>query len=130
MQHTVKPMLKIFRSQSSFNWTELTSFEQIDKQSIQKNVGGNSLFAIFKHSTRCSISSVAKRRMESGWEKANPEIPVFYLDLIQYRELSNQIASHFEVSHQSPQLILIKNGEAVYQNSHLSINPKDISNYS
>lgn len=122
-------MLRIFRNQSNLNWKELSSFGQIETQIQHKNIASDSVFAIFKHSTRCSISSVAKRRLEKDWSKFNEAIPIFYLDLIQYRDLSNEVASYFEVHHESPQLILVKNGKAIYNTSHLSISAKEVTNY-
>ena len=66
-----------------------------------------SLFAIFKHSTRCSISSMAKNRVERDWDL---DFPIYYLDLIQYRSISNLIAAKSGIEHQSPQLIVFQNG--------------------
>lgn len=76
----------------------------------------NSPVAVFKHSTRCSVSLMAKKGLERDWNM--PEVSAFYLDLIAYREVSNFIASEFEVEHQSPQLIGFKNGEVFYHASH------------
>jgi|JI91814CRNA_FD_contig_71_167574_length_548_multi_2_in_0_out_0_1 bacillithiol system protein YtxJ len=76
---------------------------------------------IFKHSTRCSISSVAKLRLETRWDFASSEMEAYYLDLIQYRTISNAIAARFEVYHQSPQVLVIKNGECIFDASHLDI---------
>ncbi len=76
--------------------------------------------AIFKHSTTCSISSVAKSRLERS---GIPEtIDFYYLDLIKYRGISKAIADVFEVQHESPQILLIKNGMCVYDESHYGIN--------
>ncbi len=95
------------------NWIPLTELEQL--QEI-KSSPGNSL--IFKHSTRCSISMMAKRRFELDWDSLPEEIPLYFLDLIQYREISNQIAQLFQVYHESPQLLLIKDGECILDQSH------------
>ena len=73
---------------------------------------------IFKHSTRCSISLMAKRRFEMDWESLPDNIPVYFLDLIKHRDISNQIAEDFQVYHQSPQLLLIKDGECILDLSH------------
>ncbi|MEQ1675833.1 MAG: bacillithiol system redox-active protein YtxJ [Chitinophagaceae bacterium] len=81
--------------------------------------------AIFKHSTRCHISSTAKTRLE---KTTPPEhIDFHYLDLLAYRSLSNKIAEELNVYHESPQVLLIKNGECVYDESHLSIYMDDIA---
>lgn len=77
--------------------------------------------AIFKHSTRCSISSAAKSRMDNGWDVPEEEVEVYYLDLIANRGISNTIAERFGVRHESPQVILFKGGQAVYHASHFDI---------
>jgi len=76
---------------------------------------------IFKHSTRCSISLMAKRRFEMDGESLPDNVPVYFLDLIKHRDISNQIADDFQVYHQSPQLLLIKDGECILDQSHSGI---------
>jgi bacillithiol system protein YtxJ len=84
---------------------------------------------IFKHSTRCSISETALGRLERNWNDANDEkITPYYLDLIAHREISNTIASTFEVEHQSPQVLIIKNGKSIFDTSHLAITIPNIMN--
>ena len=95
------------------NWTSLESAEQI---SGIKQHPGYSL--IFKHSTRCSISMIVKRRFEMDWDKIPQDVPLYFLDLIKYRDLSNQVAGDFQVYHESPQLLLIKDGECILDLSH------------
>jgi bacillithiol system protein YtxJ len=77
--------------------------------------------AIFKHSTRCSISSMAKNRLERSWNPINKNIPVYYLDLISFRQLSNEVANRFDLVHESPQLLLIQKGELKAHASHSAI---------
>ncbi|MDF1673408.1 MAG: bacillithiol system redox-active protein YtxJ [Vicingaceae bacterium] len=96
-----------------------SDLEQIIQESFNQPV------AIFKHSTRCSISSVAKMRLSSSWT-FDDDLPIYYLDLLSYRSLSDLVAAKFNVFHQSPQLLIIKNGECVYHNSHLSISVNDV----
>src|SRR3954467_14079836 len=98
------------------NWTQLNSADQLSEI---KNQQGYSL--IFKHSTRCSISMMAKRRFELDWDELPADMPLYFLDLIQHRDISNQIAQQFHVHHESPQLLLIKDGECVLDQSHGSI---------
>jgi len=81
---------------------------------------------IFKHSTRCSISSMAKGRFERNWDIDGAAIEPYYLDLIAYRPVSNKIAETLGVVHQSPQIILIKDGKAIYDTSHNDINIADL----
>ena len=108
------------------NWRFLERISDIDLLIDSENQN-NSTFVIFKHSTRCSISSVAKTRLEYNWEKVNPEVPIYIVDLIRFRELSNYIAERFKVVHQSPQLILVENSNATFDCSHLSINSKQVA---
>lgn len=80
---------------------------------------------IFKHSTTCSISQMAKSRIESTWNIKN--VAIYYLDLKRYRDVSNEIASKWSVHHESPQVILIKDGKAVYDESHLDIQVEQLA---
>lgn len=105
------------------NWIALTQKEQLD--SI-KNDNSNDAILIFKHSTRCSISSMALNRLERSWKTNEIKINTYFLDLISYRELSSQIEKDFGVYHESPQLIIVKNGKAIYDASHMAISYDDI----
>jgi len=105
------------------NWIPLTNLMQLEAiitGSFEKPV------AIFKHSTRCSISRFALKQFENQFD-ANDAVDLYFLDLIEHREVSNQIASRFGVVHQSPQLVLIKNGQSVYDVSHSDIDAKDLA---
>ncbi len=103
------------------NWIELTEQEQLHtivEQSKQNPV------VIFKHSTRCSTSEMVKHRLERSLQ---PEgIDFYYLDLLRYRDISNKIAEMFDIYHESPQVLLIKNGECIYDESHHAIYMDDI----
>jgi bacillithiol system protein YtxJ len=103
------------------NWIPLiteTQLSEIKAASAEKPV------VIFKHSTRCSISAVAKSRLERGAEPEN--ISFYYLDLIRFRDLSNRVATDFAIAHESPQVLLIRNGECVYDESHGGIRMEDL----
>ena len=103
------------------NWKEFTNeqgLDEIKKRSIEKPQ------VIFKHSTRCSISSMAKSRLERAIEPTGIEFN--YLDLIAHRNISSQIAELFQVEHASPQILVIKDGKCVYDESHNSISMDDI----
>jgi len=105
------------------NWLTLNEAQQLDDiVALSHDVP----CLIFKHSTRCPISSAAKHRIEGSWEFSDTEIMPYYLDLIRYRSISDQIATQFEVYHESPQVLLIKNGECIYDESHLDINVEDL----
>lgn len=104
------------------NWIHLTSKEQLD---TLRELSYQSPQLIFKHSTRCSISSVALNRMDP--KKIPQPIACYYLDLLRYRELSDLIAESFQVYHESPQILLIRNGACIYEESHLGINPAELA---
>lgn len=99
-------------------WLSLTQTEQIAEIAALSH---QKPCIIYKHSTRCSVSSIAKRRLESDWTFVEAEIAIFYLDVIQNRSLSKEIAEYFSVYHESPQLLLIQEGECTYEASHLEI---------
>ena len=84
---------------------------------------------IFKHSTRCSISRYVLSDFIAHYTFSSEELESHYLDLLNYREISNQIADQLEVTHQSPQILLIKNGKAVVHASHEYITELQLSNY-
>ena len=104
------------------NWIELTNESQLD---TLKDNSKNKAQVIFKHSTRCSISSVAKSRLERA--VAPQEVDFYYLDLIQHKNISAKIAEVFDVYHESPQVLLIKDGSCVYDESHSGITMNDIT---
>ncbi len=95
----------------------LTSIEQFDEL-ILESVQEDTVFLIFKHSTRCLVSKMALNSFASAYDRS---YPVYFLDLIKYRNLSNHIERQTGVHHQSPQLIVIKGGKSVYHASHYSI---------
>ena len=104
------------------NWIELKEEAQLNAIREQSNT---TPIVIFKHSTRCSISAMAKNRMERA--PAPDGVTFYYLDLIQYRSLSNRIAEEFGVHHESPQVIMIRNGECIYDESHNGIDMREIT---
>lgn len=79
-----------------------------------------SSFIIFKHSPRCSISNLAKSRFERNWP-VNQKTPVYLINVLNQRELSNQIQDFYGISHQSPQVLVIKNGVCILNDSHNGI---------
>ncbi len=104
-------------NKSTFNWSKiltLNDLEDLIKMSFQDKI------LIFKHSTRCSISSMAKNRIESGNISAIENC--YLLDLLSHREISNKIESIFSVKHESPQVLIIKEGKCIQHLSHLDIN--------
>lgn len=103
------------------NWIHLTDEEQL-KSIVTKSQARPQV--VFKHSTRCSISAVALQRLQKSQQPA--EVDFYFLDLISNRTLSNKIAEVFEVQHESPQVLVIKDGQCVYNESHLGISMMDI----
>jgi bacillithiol system protein YtxJ len=101
------------------NWTELSTEEQIEQIKKESNTQP---VLIFKHSTRCAVSSTALSRLERNWkaEKLAP-VKMYYLDLLSYRTISQRIAESFEVQHESPQLLILKGGIPIFVRSHLAI---------
>jgi bacillithiol system protein YtxJ len=109
---------------NGFAWRHLTNTEQLNEWIEKSN---ETPVLLFKHSTRCPVSMMAKRRLEIDWNFTTQELVPVYLDLIAYRTISNKIEEHFGVVHQSPQVLVIKNGKCVYHASHESIEAKKIS---
>lgn len=109
-------------SNTKINWINLTDLGQLNEiisLSHEKPV------AIFKHSTRCSVSRMALRQFEKEFDLSD-KVTAYFLDLIAYRDVSDEIAIRFNVQHQSPQLVLIKEGKAVYDASHSDIDAEEL----
>lgn len=107
-------------------WKQLSELNQLDLISEES---GNKPVAIFKHSTRCGISRMALSRFEKNYDYKPEELSFYFLDLLAYRDISNEIAARFKVHHESPQLIVVKNGGAVYHASHSGIDVKDLRRF-
>jgi bacillithiol system protein YtxJ len=103
------------------HWIHLTDEEQlqqiISKSQIRPQV-------IFKHSTRCSISAVALQRLQKTAQPS--DIDFYFLDLLSNRSLSNRVADVFKVRHESPQVLLVRDGDCIYEESHLAISMDEI----
>ncbi|MFE3849060.1 bacillithiol system redox-active protein YtxJ [Flavobacterium sp. LB3P45] len=108
--------------ENKINWNELTDLGQLNEIIAISN---EKPVAIFKHSTRCSISRMALKQFENEFNSADKVTP-YFLDLIAHRDISNAIADQFGVTHQSPQLILIKDGKAIYNVSHSDIDAEEL----
>lgn len=103
------------------SWNLLQSADQL-KELIERSASKPQL--IFKHSTRCSISSMLLNRLERAG--LNDQIDWHLLDIIAHRQLSNQIAERFNVWHESPQILLIKESECIFDESHMGIQMAEI----
>lgn len=108
---------------SRINWIPLTSLAQISEikeQSKQETI------AIFKHSTRCGISRMVLKQFESSFDEKLTTLHLYYLDLLNYRSISDEVGYTFQVQHQSPQLLVIKNEIAIAHASHYDITQLDL----
>ncbi|MEO9482838.1 MAG: bacillithiol system redox-active protein YtxJ [Ekhidna sp.] len=104
-------------------WTQLNTIsqlEEIDRMSNEKPI------LLFKHSTRCSISAMALGRFERSYDE-NASFDPYFLDLITYRDLSNKVAERYGIRHESPQVILIRNGKATFDASHMGISYSELN---
>ena len=108
--------------ENKINWIELTDLGQLNEIS---SISAEKPVAIFKHSTRCSISRMAIKQFENEFDSSD-KITLYFLDLIAHRAISNEIANRFGITHQSPQLILIKDGKAIYDVSHSDIDAVEL----
>tara|TARA_R110000850_G_scaffold277086_1_gene422436 strand:- start:181107 stop:181487 length:381 start_codon:yes stop_codon:yes gene_type:complete len=109
--------------QNPFPWKPLTTASQLDTI-VEKSK--TQTVVIFKHSTRCGISRMVLNRFEERFAENEKDVVFYYLDLLNYREVSNEVAARFQVMHQSPQLLVIKNGASVAQGSHYDILEMDM----
>jgi bacillithiol system protein YtxJ len=105
------------------DWITLTTSEEV-RQIAERSQ--NRPQVIFKHSTRCSVSDMAKARLERAINDLAVMADVYYLDLIRYRETSNFIAEFFGVKHESPQVLVIRNGKCILEQSHYDIRPEEM----
>ena len=111
---------------SNVNWIPLTDVSQlyeIVENSNDKTIG------IFKHSTRCSISAKALAGFEKDWKMSDEACDLYFVDLLAFRPVSNKVAERIGVAHQSPQVIVIHKGQAVYSRSHQAISAKEIRKF-
>ncbi|PZD78301.1 bacillithiol system redox-active protein YtxJ [Mesonia sp. K7] len=108
---------------NNFPWNELTEVTQLDEIAQESN---STKVAIFKHSTRCGISRGVLKRFEKSFEPQNNLTKFYFLDLLNHRDISNEIAEKFGVPHESPQLIVLENGVVVHDASHNGIHLNNI----
>ena len=108
------------------SWTPLISVEEIN---TIKEISKNQSILIFKHSTRCGISRMIIKQFESLFNEENKQLKVYYLDLLNFSEVSSKLSEVFQVIHQSPQLLVIKNGISIYNESHYEITKVNLSKY-
>jgi bacillithiol system protein YtxJ len=107
-------------------WIPLSELTQLD---VIKDKSSTKIQVVFKHSTRCGISSMVMRQFVEAYELTEDDLDLYYLDLLNYREISNEVGYKFQVMHQSPQLIVIKDGVVVAHASHGQINEVDLGSF-
>lgn len=106
------------------DWLQLKDEAQV--QEI-KELSRKEAVLVFKHSTRCPTSALALSRLEGSWKSEEMKgIKPYFLDLLSYRPVSSKIAEEFNVRHESPQALIIKDGACVYHASHLGISYPEI----
>lgn len=107
-------------------WNPIETMQDLD---AAEAISKERTVVLFKHSTRCSISRFVLKQFENTFDFPNQDVELYFLDLIEFRSISNEIASRYNVVHQSPQLIVLKNGKSVFDASHESIDAVSIKQY-
>lgn len=110
---------------SKMEWRQLTDLGQLNEI---VDLSNEKAVLIFKHSTRCSISRYALKQFENEFD-LEEKITPYFLDLLNHRDVSNEIANRFDVFHQSPQILLIKQGKAIFSTSHDDIDAKFLERF-
>lgn len=110
---------------SKIEWRQLTDLGQLNEI---VDLSNEKAVLIFKHSTRCSISRFALKQFENEFD-LEEKITPYFLDLLNHRDVSNEVANRFEVFHQSPQIVLIRNGKAIFSTSHNDIDAKFLERF-
>lgn len=105
------------------NWIALTELDQLD--AIDQTSKDRPVL-IFKHSTRCSISTAALGRLERAWTPVDDAHIAYFLDLLKYRSISNAIAKRYMIEHESPQALVIRNGRCIDVSAHFGITYTDL----
>ncbi|WP_298764182.1 bacillithiol system redox-active protein YtxJ [uncultured Polaribacter sp.] len=111
---------------SFLTWIPLTSKAQLEE--IKKQSKNEAVF-IFKHSTRCGISSMVIKQFEKLFTEETKNLKVYYLDLLNFRDISDEVGYAFQVMHQSPQLIVVRNETSVHSASHYDITQINLSRF-
>ncbi len=102
------------------NWIFLENAEQLE--TIKKS---NKFSVIFKHSSRCNISKTARERFEQKGNAIPAHADIYFLDIISDRALSRMVAEAFDITHESPQMLIVKDGKCIYTTSHHEISAED-----
>ncbi|WP_432670723.1 bacillithiol system redox-active protein YtxJ [Flavobacterium sp. SM2513] len=114
------------KSSSKLQWNYLESMEDLD---AAEQLSKEKTVVLFKHSTRCSISRFVLKQFENTYDIPQEDMELYFLDLIEYRPISNEIAQRFGVTHQSPQMVVVKDGKTIYDASHDSIDAESLKRF-
>jgi len=114
------------KEEKKLPWISLNTSQQLDSIAEKSKTKTQ---VIFKHSTRCGISRMVMNQFISGYELTENDLDLYYLDLLSFREVSNEVGFKFQVMHQSPQMLVIRNGITVTHASHGAINSIDLNKF-
>ena len=107
-------------------WITLNSLEQLD---VIESASKTKTQIIFKYSSRCGVSRMVLNQFESNYNFYEDDLDLYFLDIISYRSVSNEVGYKFQVMHESPQLLVIKNGVVVAHDSHGGVNAIDLNSF-
>lgn len=105
------------------NWQALETTQQIEEIA---ELSRDTPCLVYKHSTSCGISAMAKKRIENDWEFDETVVVPYYLDILAFRNLSHLVAERFQTTHQSPQVLFIKDGKVVLSAAKFDISVKAV----
>ena len=108
------------------DWKHLTSIEDLEKAISASDLG---TVVLFKHSTRCSVSRMAIKMFEEGWDNSLNTVSAYYLDLLEYRPVSIAMVEKLGVEHQSPQMLVLRKGQVVHHANHHAIDVDTVKSY-
>ncbi len=114
------------KEEKTLPWIPLSQLQQLK---LIKDKSKTKTQVVFKHSTRCGISRMVMNQFIANYELTEQDLDLYYLDLLSYRDVSNEVGYEFQVMHQSPQILIIKNGVAVANASHGGINEVDLNRF-
>ena len=117
---------KTTKDEKLLPWISLNNLKQLDQIEI---ISKTKLQVIFKHSSRCGISRLVMNQFIDAYNLEETNLDLYFLDLINYRYVSNEVSYKFQVIHESPQLLAIKNGVVVAHGSHSGVNQIDLSQF-
>ena len=114
------------KEENQVPWIPLTSVDQLSEI---KEKSGKKTQVIFKHSTTCGISRMVMNGFNASYNLSSDQVDLYYLDLQSYRSVSNEVAALFQLRHESPQLLVIKDGVVVAHDSHGGISQLDLAEF-